>query len=158
MTMMPSPSSCRYALAIVLGLMASCAANCLTVGSFSSSLSSVILLSLRHFDCNPSACGKSILPFNYTWCLVSSYPTRKMVPAERPIRFRFSTGCCPNKNSFERSLKRFMLINLSEAEDKRFQLFEPKGRVLKSPEASLRFSKKRFQTSEKGFGQQPVNS
>ena len=66
------------------------------------------------------------------------------------------TGCCPNKNSFERSLKRFVLINLSEAEDKRFQLFEPEGRVLKSPGASLRFIKKRFQASEKGFGQQPV--
>jgi hypothetical protein len=64
-------------------------------------------------------------------------------------------GCYPNKNSFERSLKRFVLINLGEAEDKRFQLFEPEGRVLKSPGASLRFIKKRFQTSEKGFGQQP---
>ncbi|MEE8381435.1 MAG: hypothetical protein V3R78_06140, partial [Thermodesulfobacteriota bacterium] len=41
-------------------------------------------------------------------------------------------------------------------EDKRFQLFEPEGRVLKSPGASLRFIKKRFQASEKGFGQQPV--
>jgi hypothetical protein len=30
------------------------------------------------------------------------------------------------------SLKRFLLINLSEAEDQRFHLFEPKGRVLKS--------------------------
>ena len=67
-----------------------------------------------------------------------------------------STGCCPNKNSFERSLKRFVLINLGEAEDKRFQLFEPYGRVLKAPGASLRFIKKRFQTSKKGFGQQLV--
>jgi len=50
-----------------------------------------------------------------------------------------------------------VLINLSEAEDKRFQLFEPEGRVLKSPGASFRFIKKRFQASEKGFGQQPVN-
>jgi hypothetical protein len=49
-----------------------------------------------------------------------------------------------------------VLINLSEAEDMRFQLFEPEGRVLKSPGASLRFIKKRFQASEKGFGQQPV--
>jgi len=67
------------------------------------------------------------------------------------------TGCCPNKNPFERALKRFLLINLGEAEDKRFQLFEPKGRVLKSPGASLRFIKKRFRQSEKGFGQQPVD-
>jgi len=66
------------------------------------------------------------------------------------------TACCSNKNSFERSLKRFVLINLGEEEDKRFQLFEPKRRVLKSPGASLRFIKKRFQTSEKGFGQQAV--
>jgi hypothetical protein len=65
------------------------------------------------------------------------------------------TGCCPNKNSFERSLKRFLLINLCEAEDQRFQLFEPEGRVLESPGASLRFIKKRFRPSEKGFGQQP---
>ena len=66
------------------------------------------------------------------------------------------TGCCPNKNSFERSLKRSLLINLGEAENKRFELFEPGGRVLKSPGASLRFIKKLFIQSEKGFGQQPV--
>jgi hypothetical protein len=66
------------------------------------------------------------------------------------------TGCCPNKNSSERSLKRFLLINLGEAEDQRFELFEPEGRVLKSSGASLRFIKKRFRPSEKGFGQQPV--
>jgi len=35
----------------------------------------------------------------------------------------------PNKNSFERSLKRFLRINLGEAEDLRFELFEPEGRV-----------------------------
>jgi hypothetical protein len=62
------------------------------------------------------------------------------------------TGCCPNKNSFERSLKRFLRIDLGE----RFELFEPEGRVFKSPGASLRFIKKRFRPSEKGFGQQPV--
>ena len=50
-----------------------------------------------------------------------------------------NTGCCPNQNSFERSLKRFYFINLGEAEEMRFQLSEPEGRVLKSPEASLRF-------------------
>jgi len=48
-------------------------------------------------------------------------------------------------------------INLGEAEGLRFQLFEPKGRVLKSPGASLRFIRKRFRPSEKGFGQQPGN-
>jgi hypothetical protein len=62
----------------------------------------------------------------------------------------------PKQNSFERTLKCFVLINLGEAEGKRFQLFEPKGRVLKSPGARLGFIKKRFQTSEKGFGQQAV--
>jgi hypothetical protein len=54
------------------------------------------------------------------------------------------------------SLKRFLLINLGTAEEQRYQLFEPEGRVLISPGASLRFIKKRFRTSEKGFGQQPV--
>jgi hypothetical protein len=55
------------------------------------------------------------------------------------------------------SLKRFLSINLGEAQDQRCQLFEPAGRVLTSPEASLRLVKKRFRTSEKKFGQQPVN-
>ena len=41
-------------------------------------------------------------------------------------------------------------------EDKRFQLFEPAGRVLEAPGTSLRFIKKCFGTSEKGFEQQPV--
>jgi hypothetical protein len=47
-------------------------------------------------------------------------------------------------------------MNLGEAKDKRCQLFEPGRRVLTSPGASLRFIKRRFRTSEKGFGQQPV--
>jgi hypothetical protein len=54
------------------------------------------------------------------------------------------------------SLKRFLFINLGEAEDQQCQLFEPGGRVLALPGASLRFIKKRFRTGEKGFGQQPV--
>jgi len=66
-------------------------------------------------------------------------------------------GCWPNRNSFERSLKRFLRIDLGEAEGLRFQLFEPKGRVLKSPGARLRFIRKRFRPSEKEFGQQPDN-
>jgi len=48
-------------------------------------------------------------------------------------------------------------INLGEAEDQRFELFEPRGRVFKSPGASLRLIKKRFRPNEKEFGQQPVN-
>jgi len=51
--------------------------------------------------------------------------------------------------------KRFLLINLGEAEEQQWQLSEPEGRVLALPEASLRFIKKRFRTSEKGFGQLP---
>jgi len=35
-----------------------------------------------------------------------------------------STGCRPNRNPFERSLKRFLQTNLGEAEDKRCQLLE----------------------------------
>jgi hypothetical protein len=49
-----------------------------------------------------------------------------------------------------------VLINLCETEDNQFQLFEPKGRVLKSPGAGIRFVKKSFQTSKKGFGQQAL--
>ena len=66
------------------------------------------------------------------------------------------TGRCTNKNSFERSLKRSLLTNLGEAKDERCQLFEAGRRVLTSPVASLRFVKKRFRLSEKGFGQQAV--
>ena len=40
---------------------------------------------------------------------------------------RVHSGCCPNGNPFERSLKRFLETNLGEAEDKRCQLFEPEG-------------------------------
>jgi hypothetical protein len=54
------------------------------------------------------------------------------------------------------SLKRFLFIDLGEAKDQRCQLVEPAGRVLTSPGASLSLIKKRFRTSEKGFGQQPV--
>jgi hypothetical protein len=46
-----------------------------------------------------------------------------------------SRGCCPNP--FERSLKRFLPINLGEVEDKRFELFEPGGRVFKRLERAL---------------------
>ena len=74
-------------------------------------------------------------------------------------------GCCPNKNSFGRSLKDFLKVNLSpsslrinSAEGQQFQLFEPERRVLKSFSASRRFVKKRFRQSEKGFGQQPFKS
>jgi len=59
------------------------------------------------------------------------------------------TGCCPKENLFERSLKGFLLINLGEVKEKRFQLFEPEGRVLESPETSLKFIKKGFRASEK---------
>jgi hypothetical protein len=41
--------------------------------------------------------------------------------------------------------------------EKRFQLFEPEGRVLESPGTSLRFINKCFRASEKRFGQQPVD-
>jgi len=40
--------------------------------------------------------------------------------------------------------------------DVRFQLFESQGRVLESPEASLRCIKKRFGASGKWVWQQPV--
>jgi hypothetical protein len=52
------------------------------------------------------------------------------------------------------SLKRFLFTNFGEAEDQPCQLFEPEGRVLTSPGATLRFVKKRFTRSEKRFGQQ----
>jgi hypothetical protein len=47
-------------------------------------------------------------------------------------------------------------MNLGATEDKRYQLFEPEGRVLISPGASLGFIKKRLITGEKGFGKQPI--
>jgi hypothetical protein len=68
------------------------------------------------------------------------------------------TGCCPNRNPFERALKRLSPTNLGEVGDKRCQLFEPQERVLTSPGASPRFNKKGLRPSEKGFGQQPVKT
>jgi hypothetical protein len=53
------------------------------------------------------------------------------------------TGCCPKKNSFERSLKRFLRMNLGESR-------------WCGTGASLRFVKKCFKPREKAFGQQPV--
>jgi hypothetical protein len=58
-------------------------------------------------------------------------------------------GLFQNENLFERSLKRFLLLNLGEVKEMRFQLFEPEGRVLESPGTSLRFIKKCFRASEK---------
>jgi len=70
----------------------------------------------------------------------------------------YFTGCCPNKNLFERSLKRFLCINIGEVKEKRCQLFEPAGRVLESPGTRLRFIKNRFSASEKWLGQHPVQT
>jgi hypothetical protein len=73
-----------------------------------------------------------------------------LVPGARFINSdEYFMGCRPNENLFERSLKRFLLINLGEVKEKRFQLFEPEGRVLESPGTSLRFIKKCFRASEK---------
>jgi hypothetical protein len=66
-----------------------------------------------------------------------------------PIQFQYLTGCCPNENLFQRSLKRFLSINLGEVKEKRFQLLELEGRVLESPGTSLRFIKKCIGASEK---------
>jgi hypothetical protein len=66
-------------------------------------------------------------------------------------------GLLPKPKFLRVALKHFLLINLSEAEDERFELFEPEGGVFKSPGASVRFIEKRFRPSEKGFGQQPVD-
>jgi hypothetical protein len=57
-----------------------------------------------------------------------------------------------------RSWTFYEVVNLGEAEDQQCQLVEPGGRVLTSSGASLRLVKKRFRTSEKGFGQQPVDA
>jgi hypothetical protein len=72
------------------------------------------------------------------------------------LRFYCLRAVAQTKILLSGSLKRFLLINLGVAEDKRYQLLEPEGRVLISPGASLRFIKKRFRTSEKGFGEQPL--
>jgi len=55
--------------------------------------------------------------------LQSSYDT-----VRNPLINSQFSGCCPNRNPFERSLKRFLPINLGEAEDQRFELFDPAER------------------------------
>jgi len=52
-------------------------------------------------------------------------PMRKYFIFGPPVVVSYVDGCCPNGNPFERSLKRFLLRNLGEVEDKRCQLFEP---------------------------------
>jgi hypothetical protein len=71
------------------------------------------------------------------------------IPLEEKSWCQTLTDCCPNKNLFERSLKRFLFIILGEVKEKRFKLFEPEGRVLESPGTRLRFIKKCFRASEK---------
>jgi hypothetical protein len=53
-------------------------------------------------------------------------------------------------------LKRFLFINLGEAEEQQCQLPEPEGRVLALPGASLRFIKKRFRATGKGTWNSPL--
>jgi hypothetical protein len=52
-------------------------------------------------------------------------------------------------------LKRFLFINLGEVKEKRFQLFEPKGRVLESPGTSLDLSKNVSEPAKSDLGNSP---
>lgn len=54
------------------------------------------------------------------------------------FRWLLKTGCCPNKNLFERFLKRFLFINFGKIKEVQFQLLEPLEAVLESREKSLR--------------------
>jgi hypothetical protein len=51
----------------------------------------------------------------------------------------------------ERSLKRFLFINLGEVKEKRFQQVEPGGRVLESPGTSLYLSKNVSEPAKNNF-------
>jgi hypothetical protein len=62
-----------------------------------------------------------------------------------------SMGCCPSENLFERSLKRFFLINLGEVKEKRFQLFEPKGEFWNRLERALDLSKNVSEPAKNDF-------
>jgi hypothetical protein len=81
------------------------------------------------------------------WLLIDIFKLKRLWALY--LDMRILTGCCPNKNLFERSLKRFLFINLGEVKEKRFQLLEPEGRVLESPGTRLRCIKKCFRASEK---------
>jgi hypothetical protein len=62
-----------------------------------------------------------------------------------PLAPPFSPGSTKKGNGpgfFEFSLKRFLPIHLGEAQDKGFELSEPKGQVFKAPGASLRLDQK----------------
>jgi hypothetical protein len=62
------------------------------------------------------------------------------------------TGCCPKENLFERSLKRFLFINLSEVKEKGFQLFEPKGEFWNRLERALDLSKNVLEPAKNDLG------
>ena len=55
--------------------------------------------------------------------------------------YLLSTDCCPKRNPFKRSLKRFLVTNLSEAEDQRFKGVRSKGMFLNRLERALDLSK-----------------
>jgi hypothetical protein len=55
-------------------------------------------------------------------------------------------------------LKRFLLINLDEVKEKRFQLFEPEGRVLESPGRALDLSKNVSEPAKNDLGNSPSKS
>jgi hypothetical protein len=51
-----------------------------------------------------------------------------------------------------------LLINLGEVEDKRFELFEPSGRVFKAPGTSLRLIKNVLDKVKRDLGNSPLRN
>jgi hypothetical protein len=51
----------------------------------------------------------------------------------------------------------FLLINLGEVEDKRFELSEPSGRVFKAPGTSLRLIKNVLDKVKRDLGNSPLS-
>ena len=144
----------------------SCKIQILGRGFNTSMVKGAANLAIRSIPCLPETVGSVIINTSLALSVQSSnrtsdstdkarlvatvfpvlYPCRRQHPWSQ---LQFLTDCCPNGNLFERSLKHFLFINLGEVKEKRFQLFEPEGRVLESPGTSFRFIKKCFRASEK---------
>jgi hypothetical protein len=64
-------------------------------------------------------------------------------------------GCHPNKDLFERSLKRFLLINLGKVKEKRFNCLSPKSEFWKRLERDSDLSENVSEPAIKDSGDRP---
>jgi hypothetical protein len=68
------------------------------------------------------------------------------------------TACCRKRKFILAVITTLLVINLGEAEEKRFQLFEPERQVLETPGANLRFIKKCCRQAKMNLSNNPYTT